>query len=255
MEPQAQGPAPGLNSPFEYVSGVARSAIFGGQAVAGRFVADLLPVPMPIGLGTTQFNFSMQMAIEEYNRAYAAAASVLGRQIRVRPGQAQTILQEFHNQVVATIRGRYPQQAIDHLRVSIIQPFGNTSFRVVQSFNMTADADDRLVFSNLTNGAPDAFRSRAPAYLDFRAMWTAGRTPHMTKYEFALLRNRLQSAICFPIFSDLRAWQQPDAALRPQPLAVVSIDSDATLTHIFSDTNLLQSLATLTLPFNTVLQP
>jgi predicted acylesterase/phospholipase RssA len=248
-------PASVSNSPFEYVSGVARSAIFGGQMVATRFVADLVPVPMPIALGTTQFNFSVGEAIEEYNRAYAAAASILGRQIRIMPIQAKTILEEFHKQIIATIRHAHPDPLIEHLRVSIIQPFGDSSFRVVQSFNMASDADDRLVFSNLASGAPDAFKSRAPAYLDFNAMWLTGHTSHMTKYEFALLRKGLQSAICFPIFAELKAWQESNPAIRPQPLGVVSIDSETGLKHIFDDDKLLESLATLTLPLSAVLQP
>jgi hypothetical protein len=222
----------------------------GGQAIVAPFVPDLLPVPMPVTLGTTEFNFSLPKLMQEYNGAYAAAALTLGRQIRVKPAEVKGILKSFYAQMIEVINS--PQRIVDDVRVSLIQPFGDTSFRVVGSFNMDSDADDRLIFSNLTKGAADAFRDRAPAFLNFNAIWSAGRAPHMTKYELALLRKSLQSAICFPIFRDQTAWEK--GPIRPSPLGVVSIDSDADLTHIFSNTSLLEKLAKLTLQLSAVFE-
>lgn len=254
VEPELQPTnAPMTAGAFTYLSNVARSAIFGGQAVATRFVADLVPVPMPIGLETTQFDFAIRTAIDEYHRAYAKAAKILGMEIWVRPEEAKKILKTFYDEVANTISNGQSRAAIKHLRVCIIEKFGASSFRVVQSYNTENDADDRLVFSNAASGAPDAFKGRAPAFLNLTSPWASGGLANMTKYEFALIRKGLHSAICFPIFADVSAWQETDPRSRPEPVGVVSIDSDEDLEPIYEDRALLRSLAMLTLPLSAVL--
>jgi hypothetical protein len=233
-----------------YTISVGRSAIFGGQTVVHDLIADLLPIRMPISLGTTEFEFTSRRALDAYYEAYAAAAEVLTRETRIRPARVQTVLQAFHDRVIATIKKTSP--AVTHLRVSIIRPFGQTSFRVVNSFNMVKDADDRLNFSTLVPGAPNAFRTRTPAFIDFAPIAAAGINPGMTKYELASLRKSLKSAICFPVFATANAWKQP-ASARPLPRGVVSIDSDHDLAQIFADKALLESLALMSVEVNAVL--
>lgn len=233
-----------LESSLGYFQAVAKSAVFGGQEVAARFVDSVLSVPMPIAIKTTEFDFSQETALAAYRKAFDAADRKLTHSIRIRPSEGQQILAFLHDQIInsASAKGK----PIRHLRISIIKPFETASFRIIQSFNMDGDADDHLVFGNETNGAAKAFASRAPAFLNFKEMFHAGRADNMTKYEFALLRKSLQSAICFPIFLKLDSWNEPSPERRPQPLGVVSIDSDEDLAHIFADAPLLQSIAVKT---------
>ena len=72
-------------------------------------------------------------------------------------------------------------------------------------------------------------------------MLAAGANPHMTKYEFALLRRDLRSAICLPLFIDPKDWEKPPSARKP--FGVVSIDSIHSLSHIFHDEIVMQALA------------
>lgn len=235
-----------------YVQALARSAIFGGQSVANNFVADLLPIAIPAGLGTTEFDFPLRRALDTYSQAYAVAGGKLGREIRVRPRQIERILKSFHNDISALISPPGGPIEIDHLRISLIKPFGTSSFRIVHAYNMDTDADDRLVFSHLAQGAPSAFNNKAPAFINFTGMLAAASNANMTKCEFALLRRSLHSAICLPIFEDGRTWGQ-DIADRPKPLGVVSIDSDFDLAHIFQDVNALQALAVMSLALSAAL--
>jgi hypothetical protein len=241
--------------PLDYFSNVARSAVFGGQEVSKLFVNDLIPVPMPIGLRTTQFDFSMRTAVDEYQRAYATAALVLATAIRVKPNLARRELGKFHHEVRLLIHSAHPEIVKKPLRVCIICKFGASSFRVMQSFNMDDDADDRLVFGNAVTGAPVAFRRRSPAFLDLSPGKRSAAQGFMTKYERALLRGSLRSAISFPIFRDDAAWEIADASQRPEPIGVVSVDSDEDLEPIYADKELLQSVAIASLPLSALLTP
>jgi NTE family protein len=238
-----------------YVAAVLRSGIFGGQTVVNTFVPDLVPLPIPVDLRTTEFEFSQQRALNTYYNAFAVVGGNLGREMRVKPAQIKTVLQDFYSDALAGIGPASAASPVKHLRLCLIEPFGTRSFRIVHSFNMDNDADDRLVFSNLVQGAPAAFFDKSPAYIDFATTLANGANPNMTKYELALVRQKLKSAICLPVFDEPKAWSEPVAASRPKPLGVVSIDSDDSLDHIFGNRPLLQSLALLSLRLKDAFKP
>lgn len=236
-----------------YWSAVARSAVFGGQSVARRFTSDLCQVAMRVPLGVAEFDLSLARALDGYARAYADAAFVIVREMRLRPAARARKLAEFCAGAVALFADRPSGRGVIDLRASLIAA-GATSFRVIQAHRMDADADDRLVFSSLMRGAPAAFDSRQPAYVDFAAMRHSGIAPHMTKYERALLPRSLESAICLPIFDDAASWQMP-LDRRPQPLGVVSIDSTCSLDQVFADERAMETLATLSLALAEPMKP
>lgn len=246
--------APLQPNDFAYWGAVGRTAIFGGQSVAQRFASDLLPVEMPIRLGVTEFDFTIRRALDGYLESYAAAARILVRETRLRPVAIARDLRDFHDRTAALLAAKPYGAAIGTLRISLIQPYGAASFRVTASCNMDRDADDRLIFSGLTQGAPIAFNRREPAYIDFATLRGQGAPPNMTKYEFALVRPQMASAICLPIFSNADCWQVAPGQ-RPHPLGVVSIDSDQPLTQLFHDQAAMQDLATSSLALNAALQP
>lgn len=234
-----------------YASKVGSAAVFGGQTIVHGLIPDLLQITIPVKLNTTEFNFTMKRALETYKEAYEASAEFFGQEFRIRPTRISGVLGDFHRDVLTEINKQFPAAPIQHIRVSLIKPF-ETSFRIVYSFNMVDDADDRLNFSRLTQGAPNAYANKAPAFIDFGATIASGANPNMTKYEFALLRKSLKSSICLPVFDQAQAWEQQQAQ-RPNPLGVVAIDSDSDLSHIFVDQQLMRSFARMSLRFNEVL--
>lgn len=164
------------------------------------------------------------------------------------PARRAQLLSDYHQKAMTLLRALPGTPNVHNVRVSLIKPLDRTqSFRVENSFNMDGDADDRLVFSHLLGGAPLAYLEKAPSYIDFAAIWRAGILKNMTKYEFALLRRTLNSAICLPIFPAPADWQEQVPANRAQPLAVVSIDSDGSLSQAFHDRSTMQALATYSL--------
>ncbi len=239
---------------LDYVSAIARSAIFGGQGIASRFVADLLQISIPVALKTAEFEFPLVRALKVYQDAHTAAAERLGRAVRVKPLEVKAILERFHGHVAPLLSPQGQGATVGSLRVSLARRFGGSSFRIVEAYNMEQDPDDRLVFSELVPGVPQAYRTRAPAYIDFGAMLASGANPNMTKYEFALLRRSLKSAICLPIYDDVNVWGR-NSGDRPEPFGVVSIDCDHDLAPAFHDTGILQTLAEQSVPLSVALKP
>ena len=244
QEPAAAPEAGSLS----YWSGVARAAIFGGQTVGQLLAADLQQLRMPIRLGVTEFNFTTARVIQGYHDAYHRALLKLRQQMDLLPARRAQLLSDYHQKAMTLLRALPGTPNVHNVRVSLIKPLDRTqSFRVENSFNMDGDADDRLVFSHLLGGAPLAYLEKAPSYIDFAAIWRAGILKNMTKYEFALLRRTLNSAICLPIFPAPADRQEQVPANRAQPLAVVSIDSDGSLSQAFHDRSTMQALATYSL--------
>jgi NTE family protein len=238
-------PQPGSPS---YWASLARSAIFGGQTLGQLLAADLKQLQMPIRLGVTEFGFTTARVRDGYNDAHKQALLKLRQQMEKLPALRSQLLREYHEGAATLLEPLVPPESIRNLRVSLIRPLdGTRSFRVENSFNMDNDADDRLVFSRLALGAPEAFNKKAPTYIDFADVWSRGIPQNMTKYEFALLRKTLNSAICLPIFLSARDWSRAASKDRASPLGVVSIDSDGPLIQAFHNRAVMQALATRSL--------
>jgi predicted acylesterase/phospholipase RssA len=248
-DPQQPTETPPQPNNLNFWSAIGRAAIFGGQQVARRFASDLYNIELPTRIGVLDFNFTLRRAVEGYLDASLAAEKVLANEMRRRPAAAAALLRDFLAQITATLATRPYGAAIAQLRVHLIVPAGQASFKVFAGFNSDADADDRLVFSRLSTGAPRAYASRKPAYLEFGTVAKGALPPNMTKYEKALLRQSLSAAICIPVFEDETAWSAPPQH-RPEPLGVVSVDSDTSLDQLFNDAAALQDLIKLSLRLN-----
>lgn len=77
----------GIKNVLAYAKKVGSAAIFGGQTVVHEFVADLVHIPMPIRLRTTEFDFTLQGALDAYYEASASAVGTLVQEFRVRPAR------------------------------------------------------------------------------------------------------------------------------------------------------------------------
>jgi NTE family protein len=213
----------------DYAARVVRAGLFGGQHITRGFVRDLTVVPLPTALRVLDFDAPWPRWRDDYRRGRQAALSLVRRRLFVRPARCRELLRETRHglaMLVDTARRRAGHAPLAHVRACVIEPFGLSAFRVAQGDNMEADADDRLPLDGRSaRGAAAAFRTRdlhmavlSPATSDFS-----------TKYERALVRPGLRSAICVPIFAEDAVWDIADAAARPAPLGVLSVDSDEDL--------------------------
>ncbi len=210
-------------SAFRYFMQVLRTGIFGGQTIVQEFVGDLYPIQLQSSLGVLAFDASREDARQAHDEAKQKASARLRQKLVFEPirsprGSAATFV---------------------------------TAYRVTQSFNMEGDADDRLTLDAECPGVPEAFEQRS------LTLWapaeTSLRKAVMTKYERALVRRSVKSAICVPIFSDVGLWDLPPAS-RNQPLAVVAMDTDEDIiTHLQGAPAVLASITEATFGLSSLL--
>ncbi|WP_170245105.1 hypothetical protein, partial [Pararhodospirillum oryzae] len=261
-----------------YLVDVVRSALFGGQnltrdLVRERLKEDLVLVRIESDLPVLAFDLDLTDAV----MAYAEGREQAERQIRAQlTAPAETLpplLAALDAALVARMAPEggagWPRRLIEagvkriagdadvgpgSLRLAILEPHGSASLRVTFSHNMDDDADDQMILDPDNPGAPAAFRTRAPTFLDLE---NEPADLFMTKYERALVRPSLRSVLSLPLVPPAaRDGAEPDApidVLSPDapigvlspgaPIGVLSIDSDLALQRFFDDPEFMGWLA------------
>jgi hypothetical protein len=223
-------------SAFRYFTQVLRSGIFGGQTVVQEFVGDLYAIQLHSSLNVLAFDATWEDAKKAHDEAKQQALTRIRRRLVIEPKEWERVLTstcEDIQRVVESYLQAMGQPMRLRLRAAVFEPIRSsrdhsppmfvTAYRVTHAFNMDADADDRLTLDADCPGVPEAFEQRS------LTLWAPAerslRKAVMTKYEKALVRRSVKSAICVPIFSDVGEWKLPPTS-RNQPLAVVALDTD-----------------------------
>jgi NTE family protein len=222
-------------SAFAYFLQVLRTGIFGGQTVVQEFVADLYPIQLQSSLGVLAFDASWEEARTAHDEAKQKALARLRQRLVIEPREWEGVLTAACAEVQRAVESHLRtagHTANLRLRAAVFEPIRSprgaaatfvTAYQVTHSFNMEGDADDRLTLDAECLGVPEAFEQRS------LTLWAPGETSLrkavMTKYERALVRRSVKSAICVPIFADAGVWNLPPGS-RNQPLAVVALDTD-----------------------------
>jgi hypothetical protein len=200
-----------------------------------EFVGDLYPIQLQSSLGVLAFDASWEDARKAYDEAKQKALTRLRQKLVIEPKEWMSVLTTACADIQRAVESHLKevgQAASLHLRAAVFEPIRSprgsaptfvTAYQVTHSFNMEADADDRLTLDAECAGVPEAFEQRSLA-LWAPAEASLGKAV-MTKYEKALVRRSVKCAICVPIFSDVGVWNLPLSS-RNQPLAVVALDTD-----------------------------
>lgn len=220
----------------EFVERVVRTSIFGSQLISQRFIEDLLVVQLRTELGVLDFDAPWQRVRQAFLDGKDCADKELTRALSQRPTRVRAALAKVTQKIQCSInklRHKEGQPLLRHVRGNLIENFGANSFRVTHGFNMDSDTDDRLLLDRRGQGAPRAFASKTLIYVAIRAPADSDGAHFMTKYERALLRPTLKSAICVPIFDCVDEWKKEEGD-RATPLGVFCFDSDEELEKDFS---------------------
>lgn len=221
---------------LKHIKRIVRSSVFGSQEIVQQFISDLKIIRLTSSLSPFDFDCNIQAATETVDLGLKDADIVLLTMNTVSTELAQ--LYEHSLEAINLSRAARSLPAITHLRLYIVRRLGlnpittRPSFQVVIGFNMDADTDDRLVMDDKNLSAPQAFIGKGPTFTSRRELKA---TPRMTKYETALIRRTLQSVIAIPIFDNPRAWHR-SATARPEPVAVLCVDSDEDLKLEYDNT-------------------
>lgn len=230
--------AGGLPSFVPFLTKTVRTGIFGSQVVAQSLLRDVVQVPLVTRLTVMGFDRPWRDIRADYISGRQCALSKLRMTLQMRADLLEQKLREMVDlaqQKLSEMRG----QPVGGLRACVIEPFGGQSLRVTHSHNMEHDADDHLTLDVRGDGAGKAYRNGDAVAINFRP---GSIPPFMTKYERALLRPTLRSAICIPIFDKLDAWELAPAQ-RPRPLGILSIDSDEDFSAEFASSDFISVLA------------
>ena len=232
--------------PFiNFVLAVTRTAIFGSQLISHRFIEDLHVVPLETDLSVLDFDASWQNVQKAVIAGRRCAAQRLKMSLTLKPDRVRYELRRIHDLALAIInklRKEDGRTVLTSLRANLVERFRTASLRVTHGLNMDGDADDRLLLDSRGAGAPRAFSSKTFAFIKIGAALRRGELDYMTKYERALVRPHVRSAICVPVFNDVGAWAKP-ALERPDPLGVFCLDSDEDLENEFESTEIKDLLA------------
>ncbi len=232
-EPAAKAgdPAQSVTGSFwRYAGAVLRSGIFGGQRKAQEFVEDLFIVSLQPQLGVLAFDASHGSVADAFETGRKDATAQISHELRLRPAAVEGELHRiadaarelFGNSGLATPRD---------FRACVFISGGAFTLKIAFSWNMQTDADDRLILDRRGPGAAQAFRERRALHVALGRPVSKGQRDYLTKYARALVRPTVKSAICAPIFRDIRMLSKRPLERSDSPLGVLCIDSDVDLSQ------------------------
>jgi hypothetical protein len=241
-ETSAQGATGNTPSFFEFVANSVRAGIYGSQVIAQNLLPDVVQVPLSTRLPLLGFDSPWVNIRSDYISGRQCASRRLQMTFRRKPAfldqqlrQAVDIARDRINE----IRKERGRPEVRQLRACVLEPFGGQSLRVIYGYNMDHDSDDRLMLDRRGLGAGEAFNSGDAVVMTVNA---GSPPPYLTKYERALVRPGLRSAICIPIFSAIDEWERLPAE-RSMPLGILSLDSDDDLSEEFGEEKFIDAMS------------
>lgn len=229
---------------LQYLRRLIYAALQGSQGAANNFLDDVILVKLETALGMLEFDSTWETYRDAREAGRESADERLRYTLEVKPDRVRRELEKLRDDTLRMINERRRatrKGPVDQLRINLIRPFGAHSLRVMESLNMQADADDRLVLDRRGRGAAEAFRDRGLRVFRLGSAHEDRGREFMTKYERALVRSTVRAVICVPIFRDLNVWDL-DEAQRPEPSGILALDSDEPLAAEFNDPDLMNLL-------------
>ncbi|MCM0022209.1 MAG: patatin-like phospholipase family protein [Tagaea sp.] len=214
-----------------YLTAVARTGVFGGQATLRPLVSRMTTVSVPCDLDVLDFDLDMEMTLAAYGRAYRAVAGFFVRELEIKPTVQRGVLQEFRAaaaKILAAWGGHVDPATLRLAVASPIEPLANldasvdTGFRALRvEPGATLDLEDQglgeFIVPNDAGGFGDCFQSRSVVLLSKRNLDDERVSPALGK-RFAALN---ADFLGVPIFDDDDQY----ASTKPTrwPIAVVGV--------------------------------
>ena len=215
------------------------TALAGDALLETRQVANLQIIPLPVSVSTFDFDISPNVKDALYNEGLTGATRYFEKYIGPRDRNEMSaqlkILHAYMQRKIA--RGDI------HLRLNVVMPTHKDRLRILYTFNMDVDADDRLEFSMDAGSSGLCWQTHDFVVCDLvDAKATFQSKYKMTKYQQALVRRELRSLLSVPIF-DQDQFSERKAKTEIPLIGVLNFDSDENLLEDFTKVPIQQTAA------------
>jgi NTE family protein len=234
--------APGRGaSLLEFLTAVARSAIFGGQSVGLRGIDNLVVVAVPSDIDLLAFDADWETVSTIYDAAHESARDVLAKSLVLNPQIFNGICKVIYDGLTARALQMTPPQE-RRIRVNIVRRVSPRYLRIQFNYGMGYDADDIALLPIARTISGEAWKEKkiicrsGPGNMKFAKLDDAE-----DKYRQAMIWKNLASVLSLPVFREPDAWKL-DPSSRPEPIAILNVDSDKPLDDFMADVDVLEFL-------------
>jgi NTE family protein len=203
----------------DYILRLFNTALWGDQALEVRGIENLHSIPLHVSTKTLNFNMSPANKVTLYNEGKNSAELYFVKHIGL--GHKEDVSQALNmlSMAAKTLIEKKSGRSLSHIRCNIFIPTfqDSTRLRLVYSYGMENDSDDRLVIESGCGAAGECYSRGKPVICDLvKAAKTFKTKWKLNKYQQAMIRGTLKSLISLPLFNP------KDGSV----IAVLSFDSD-----------------------------
>lgn len=206
------------------------TVFFGDSLLQIREIEDLHLIPIKVSASTLDFDLDAPARRHLFNDGYVAALTFF-KQFKGRKNESTitTLLKILHRESLDLLN-----KDVRNLRINIALPVEpmRRKIRVVYSYNMELDNDDRLELKIDGGAMGRCWNTRAPVLVDMANVDANLDEWKMTKYEQALVRKSVKTLVSIPIF-DREVLDRVRRGENNEPLGILNIDSDSNLLEDF----------------------
>jgi NTE family protein len=220
---------------LEFLTAVARSAIFGGQSVGLRGIDNLVVVAVPSDIDLLAFDADWETVSKIYDAARESARDALARSLVLNPQIFNGLCEVIYNALTTRAQDR-------RIRVNIVRRVSPRYLRIQFNYGMEDDADDIALLPITRTISGEAWKEKKIICRTGLANMKFARLDEANdKYRQAMIWKDLASVLSLPVFRDPAAWKL-DPSERPEPIAILNIDSDKPLDDFMADADVLEYL-------------
>jgi NTE family protein len=213
-----------------FASRLFTTALAGDSLLEIRQVANLQTIPLHVRVSTFDFDMTSLVKVDLYGDGWRDATAYFKKYAGPRdPKEMAEELKILHSHMQNKI-GKGPI----HLRVNVAMPTGKDRLKILYTYNMDDDADDRLEFSMDAGATGLCWQTRDFVVCDLvDAQKTFQSKYKMTKYQQALVRRDLRSLLSVPIF-DYEQFSDTRSKTDNPLIGVLNFDSNEDLLADFA---------------------
>ncbi len=214
---------------LDFATRLFTTALAGDPLLETRQVANLQTIRLTVRVGTFDFDMPSELKEDLYYDGYRGAIEFFKSYV----GPVDPALMEPALKVVRGHIGECLGRDV-HLRINVALPIGDDRLRILYTYNMDEDADDRLEFNEGVGATGLCWHERSVVVCDLQeAKQTFATRYHMSKYQQALVRPQLRSLLSVPIFAERQLEIDLDHSDRDL-IGVLNFDSDDDLLAEFA---------------------